>query len=74
MYVKTDVFGVKKGVQKGTKRSSGPKTDFVGQQKRGAGRLDTKNAGVKKFSSFVWTLVVKTENGKGTTPTPLLGL
>ena len=23
-----------------------------------------KNGGVKKFSSFIWTLVVKKENGK----------
>ena len=37
-------------VRKGTKRSSGLKTDFVGQKTRGGGRAETKNAGVKKFS------------------------
>ena len=31
-----------------------------------------KIGGVKKFSSFIWTLVVKKENGKGK-PTPLHG-
>ena len=56
-----------KTVQKDQKRSSGPNTDFVGQQKRGARRLDMKNGGVKKFSSFIWTLMVKTENEKGRT-------
>ena len=63
MLVKTDAFGVNKKVQKGTKRSSGPKTDLLGQTKRGGGRADLKNAGVKKFSSFIWTLVVKKQNG-----------
>ena len=56
------LWGQKK-VQKGTKRSSGPKTDLLGQNKREGGRAETKNAGVKKFSSFIWTLVVKKENG-----------
>ena len=64
MFVKNGVFGVKQNVQKGTKRSSGPKTDFVGQTKREGGRAETKNAGVQKLSSFIWTLVVKKENGK----------
>ena len=63
MFVKIDVFGVNKKVQKGTKTSNGPKTDLFGQNKRGGGRADLTNAGVKKFSSFIWTLVVKTENG-----------
>ena len=63
IYVKIDVFGSSKGVKKVPKRSSGPKTDFLGQTKRGGGRADTKNAGVKKFSSFIWTLVVKNKNG-----------
>ena len=57
--IKIDVFGVKTKVQKGTKRSSGPKTDLFDQQKRGGGRAETKNAGGKKFSSFMWTLVAK---------------
>ena len=61
--VKLNVFGVKQKVQKGTKRSSGPKTDLLGQNKRGGDRADLKNAGVKKFSSLIWTLVVKKENG-----------
>ena len=61
MLVKIDVFGVNQKVQKGTKRSSGPKTDLLGQKKRGGGRADLKNAGVKKLSSFIWTLVVKTK-------------
>ena len=63
MFVKMDVFEVNKKVKKGTQRSSGPKTDLLDKQKRGGGRADLKNAGVKKFSSFIWTLVVKTENG-----------
>ena len=63
MFVKIDVFGVNKKVQKGTKRSSGPKTNLLGQNKREGGRAETKNAGVKKFSSFIWTLVVTKENG-----------
>ena len=62
--VKIDVFDVNKKVQKGTKRSSGPKTDFLGQQKRGGGRADLKIAGVKKLSSFIWTLVVNKEKWK----------
>ena len=61
MFVKIDVFGVKQKVQKGTKRSSGPKTDLFGKNKRRGGRADLKNAGVKTFSSFVWTLVVNKE-------------
>ena len=67
MLVKTDVFDVKQKVQKGTKRSNSPKTDFVGQTNREGGRADLKNAGVKTFSSFIWTLVVsnKMEKGKG---------
>ena len=65
MFVKINAFGVNKNVQKGTKRSSGPKTDLLGQQKREGGRAETKNAGVQKFSSFtsIWTLVVKKKNG-----------
>ena len=62
--IKIDVFDVNKKVQKGTKRSSGPKTNFFGQTKREGGRAETKNVGVKKFSSFIWTLVVKNKNGK----------
>ena len=61
MLVKTDVFGVQQKVQQGTKRSSDPKTDFLGNNKRGGGRADLKNGGVQKFSSFIWTLVVKKE-------------
>ena len=63
---KIDVFGV----EKGTKRSSGPNTDVLSKTKRGARRLDMKNAGVKKSSSFIWTLVVKKQNGKGKRETP----
>ena len=62
MFAKPTFLGSTK-VQKGTKRSSGPKTDFVDQKQRGGGRAETKNAGAKKFSSFIWTLVVKKENG-----------
>ena len=68
MLVKLDVFGVEKHVKEGTKRSSGPKTDFVGQQQTGRGRYEAETAGVKKFSSFIWTLMVKhkkMEKGKG---------
>ena len=50
--------------------STGPNTDLLGQTKRGAGRLDMKIGGVKKFSSFIWTLVVKKENGKGNRDPP----
>ena len=57
-------MGVTKKVQKGTKRSSGPKTNFFGKNKRGGGRADLQHAGVKTFSSFIWTLVVKQKNGK----------
>ena len=46
------------------KRSTGPNVNLLGKNKRGAGRADLKNGGVKKFSSFIWTLVVKKENGK----------
>ena len=63
MLVKTDVCYVKQKVQKCIKRSSGPNTDLFGQHIRGGGRADLKNAGVKKFSSFIWTLVVKKKNG-----------
>ena len=56
-------MGVKTNVQKGTKRSSGPKTDLLGQKKERRGRAETQNAGVKKLSSFTWTLVVTKENG-----------
>ena len=59
MLVKTDVFGVNKS----TKRSSGPNIDVLGQTKRGGGRAETKNAGVKKFSSVIWTLVAKHKHG-----------
>ena len=52
-------------LEKGPKKSSGPKTDLLGKTKRGARRLDMKIGGVKQFSSFVWTLVVKKKNGKG---------
>ena len=58
-----DVVDVNQKVKKGTKRSSGPKKDLFGQTKTGRGRAETKHAGVKKFSSFIWTLVVKKENG-----------
>ena len=64
MFCKIDVLFVNKKVRKGIKRSSGPKTDLFGQKKRGGGRAETKNAGVKKLPSFIWTLVVKKENGK----------
>ena len=63
MLVKMDVFGVNKKVQQGTKRSSGPKTDLLGQTKREGGRADFKNAGVKNLSSLIWTLVVKKKHG-----------
>ena len=63
MLVKTDVSGVKQKVQKGTKRSRGPKTDLFDQKQRGRARAETKNAGVKKLSSFIWTLMVTKENG-----------
>ena len=57
----------RKKVKQYRKRSSGPKTDLLGQTKRGARRLDMKNGGVKKLSSFIWTIMVKkeNENGKG---------
>ena len=64
MFVKSDVFGVNKKVKKGTKRSNGLKTDLLGKTKRGGSRAALKIAGVKKLSSFIWTLVVETENGK----------
>ena len=51
-------------LNKSTKRSSGPKIDLLGQTKRGACRLDMKNGGVKKSSSFVWTLVVEQNKWK----------
>ena len=49
------------GSTKRSKKVQRPQHRFVDQQKRGGGRAETKNAGVKKFSSFIWTLVVKTE-------------
>ena len=62
--VKIDVSDVKQNVKKGPKRSRGPKTDFVGNQNTGRARAETTNAGVTKVSSFVWTLMVKKENGQ----------
>ena len=62
IFIKSDVFGVtskSKNVQKGP---AAP-TPFFCKNKREGGRAETKNAGVKKFSSFIWTLVVKKENG-----------
>ena len=53
MLVKIDVLGVKQKVRKGIKRFSGPNTDFAGQTKRGGGRADLKNAGVKKFIFYM---------------------
>ena len=61
MCVKIEVLVVKQKARKRTKRSSGPNTDLLGHQKRGGGRADLKNTGVKKLSSFIWTLVVKSE-------------
>ena len=64
MLVKMDVFDVNKRVKKGggekkkeTKKSRGPKTDFVGRKQTGRGRSEAKNAGVETFS-FIWTLMV----------------
>jgi len=48
-------------LEKDPKRSSGPKTDVLGQTKRGARRLDMKISGVKK-SLLILTLVVTKEN------------
>ena len=48
LFVKTDVFDVNTKDTKGTKRSSGLKTDFVDQTKTGRGRAETEHAGVKK--------------------------
>ena len=61
---KSTFLGVTKRSKNGTERSSGPNTDLLGQKKRGGGRADLKNAGVKTFSSFILTLVVKKETGK----------
>ena len=63
MFVKIDVLGVNKISKKVQKGPAAPKPIFC-QTKREGGRAETKNAGVKKFLSFIWTLVVKTENGK----------
>ena len=61
MLAKTDVFDVKRKVQQGTKRSSGPKTDlFTKNKEEGA---ETKNAVVKKLSSFIWTFMLTKEIG-----------
>ena len=46
------------------KKVQRPQNQFSGQTKRGGGRADLKNVGVKQCSSFKWTLVVKKENGK----------
>ena len=65
--VKINVFWVKKKVPKGAKRykkAQRPQNRLVGSTKKRRGRADLKNAGVKKFSSFIWTLVVKKEKGK----------
>ena len=63
-FQKSTFLGVKKKVRKGTNRSIGPNTGFLGQNKREGGRAETENAGVKKFSSFIWTFVVNKEHGK----------
>ena len=62
MLLKTDVFDVQQNAKKCQKRSIGPKTDLFGQKQTGRGRSEAKTAGVKKFLSFIWTLVVKKEN------------
>ena len=58
MFVKMDVFDVKTNPKKESKRSRAPKTDFVDQTQTGRGRSEAKHAGVKKFSSFIWTFMV----------------
>ena len=60
MFVEIDVLGVNNKVQKGP---AAPKPICWVTNKRGGGRADLQNAGVKTFSSFIWTLVVKKENG-----------
>ena len=62
--IKTDAFGVKHRSKKVQKGPAAPTPICLKKTKRGGGRAETKNAGVEKFSSFIWTLVVKTENGK----------
>ena len=66
MLVKTDVFDVNEKVKKGItrKRSRAPNTDLFDKKQTGRGRSEAKHAGVKKFSSFIWTLMVKKEHGK----------
>ena len=61
MFVKFDVFDVKKHITKGSKRSRAPKTDLFDQKQTGRGRSEAKNTGVKKFSSFIWTFMVTKE-------------
>ena len=60
---KSTLWGSTKRSEKVQKGPAAQKPIFVGQNKKGGGRADLKNAGVQKFSSFIWTLVVKTENG-----------
>ena len=60
-FIKMDVFDVNKNLNKGSKRSRAPKTDLVDQKQTGRGRSEAKNAGVKRFSSFIWTFMVTKE-------------
>ena len=66
MLVKIDVFDGKQKSKNGTKRSRGPTTDFLDQKQTGGARAETKSAGVKTFSSFIWTFMVTEEHGKMT--------
>ena len=57
-------FSMSKKGRKRYKKVQRPQNQFCWSKKREGGRADLKNAGVKKFSSFIWTLVVKKGNGK----------
>ena len=63
MLAKTDVFDVKQRVKKGQRRSRAPKTDLFCKKQTERGRYEAKNAGAKKLSSFIWTLMVTKGNG-----------
>ena len=65
LLAKTDNFDVQKNVKKRSRKvkkgPEPPKIDFVCQQQTGKVGYEAKNAGVQKFSSFIWTFVVTKE-------------
>ena len=60
---KSTFLGSTKRPNKLQKGPAAPKPICWTEKKEEGGRAETNNAGFKKFSSFIWNLVVKKENG-----------